>query len=54
MSVPPKPWYEFIWDTELVLQFLKNFRYRSETSYSENSYPLDFIVWATGEHDPPI
>ena len=30
------------------------FLYRSETSYSENSCPLDFIVWAKGEHAPPI
>ena len=53
---PPKPGYEFIWDTELVLNFFVNFTpfsYNSQTS-SEDSYPLDFIVRATGEHTPPV
>ena len=44
---PPKPRYEFIWDTDLVLKSLK-------TLHSEDSSPLDFIVRAAGEHTPPV
>ena len=54
---PPKPRYEFIWDTELVLQFLKNLHpsvIGLKLLTLKNSYPFDFIVWATGEHAPPI
>ena len=51
---PPKPRYEFIWDTELVLNFLKkfkSFRNNSKTAYSEDSYPPDFAIQAKGEYN---
>ena len=49
---PPKPRYEFTCAS--IFEKFTPFHYRSETFYSENSYPLDFIVWGTGEHAPPI
>ena len=47
---PPKPRYGFIWDTELVLNFLKTLN----PSYAEDSSPPHFVVRAKGGHDPPI
>ena len=51
---PPKPCYEFIWDTELVHNFLKNLNPSELTAYSEDSYPPDFAIRAKGEHNTPI